>query len=223
MSNFVKPSTPTKSRSNFKTLTPIKSKSMSCINISSVSGSNSNLNSTNRTLDDSLYLHLETIKRNLDNEVILKQKVEDAYKAFEEKRCKHANLVAKYAALVKMASTRKVLLRNNLVVLPMDSAETDAKSIKMKLSSGNATDYISALELNKFKEMLQQMGKYNNLRARRSELVEFQKTTQDIRYLIEAIEISLDKCTTQGLDHFINSLDMENYPALARKYDLSEN
>lgn len=223
MSNFVKPATPTKNRSNFKTLTPIKSKSMSCININSISSSNSNLSSPNRTLDDSLYLYLETLKRNLDNEIVLKQRVEDAYKVFEEKRCKHANLVAKYATLVKIASTRKVLLRNNLVVHSIDSAETDAKAIKKKLSSGNATDYISAPELNKLKEMLQQMGKYGNLSARRSELVDFQKFTQDIRYLIEAIEISLDKCTTQGLDHFINSLDMENYPELTKKYDLDEN
>ena len=223
MSNFVKPSTPTKNRSNFKTLTPIKSKSMSCININSISCSNSNLSSPNRTLDDSLCLYLETLKRNLYNEIVLKQKVEDAYKAFEEKRCKHANLVVKYAALVKMASTRKVLLENNLVVHSICSAEADARSIKKKLSSGNATDYISALELSKFKEMLQEVGKYDNLSARRSELMDFQKTTQDIRYLIEAIEISLDKCTTQGLDHFINSLDMESYPELAKKYNLDEN
>lgn len=223
MSNFVKPSTPTKIRSNVKSLTPTKSKSMSCININSGSSSSSNTSSSSRTLDDSLYLHLESLKRHLDNEIVLRQKVEDAYKAFEEKRYKHSNLVAKYTALVKMASTRKVLLRNDLVEFPIESAQADVKSIKQKLSSGNVTDYICTTELNKFKEMLQQMGNYKNLSAKRSELMDFHKATEDIRYLIEAIELSLEKCTVQGLDHYANSLGMENYPELAKKYDLDEN
>ncbi|XP_037809701.1 uncharacterized protein LOC119602329 [Lucilia sericata] len=221
MSTFIKPSTPTKSRPNFKPGTPTKSKSLSSINIAS--GSSNNGNSSTKVLEEiNLLLNLETLKRNRDNEIILKQNVEEALKIFEERRHKYFTLVAKCATLVKLACTRKVLLRNELIELPTAAARADANSIKEKLSSGSATDYISTPDLEHFKEMLQQVEKYKNLPIRRSELVDLQNATDAIQYSIEAIEISLEKCTIQGLDHFVDTLDMLNYPKLLKEYDQND-
>ncbi|XP_065364038.1 uncharacterized protein LOC135957253 [Calliphora vicina] len=222
MSTFLKPLTPTKSRQNFKPVTPTKSKSMTNINTSG-SSSSANLSSSTKLLEEiNLLLHLETLKRNRDSEILLKHKVEEALKVFEERRHKYFSLVAKYATLVKLACTRKVLLRNDLIEFNTESARADAKSIKEKLSSGSANDYICTPELTQFKEMLHQVVKYKNLPIRRSELVDLQNATDAIQYSIEAIEISLEKCTTQGLDHFTNTLDMVNYPKLLKEYEYNE-
>lgn len=222
MSTFLKPLTPTKNRSNIKPVTPTKSKSMS--NISYSAGSSSiNHSSSSKVLEEiNLLLHLETLKRNRDNEAVLRQKIEEAYKLFEERRHKYLIMVAKYASLVKLASTRKVLLRNDLINFSTETASTDAKSIKEKLSSGSATDYISTTELEKFKKMLHMVEKYKNLPIRRSELVDLQNATDAIQYSTEAIELALEKCTTQGLDYFTNSLDMVNCPKLLKQYQYNK-
>ncbi|KAM7350199.1 dim gamma-tubulin 4 [Cochliomyia hominivorax] len=224
MSNFLKPLTPTKNRSNLKPVTPTKSKSLSNISSNGSSSCSSvNLSSSTKIMEDiNLLLHLESLKRFRDNEVAVRQRIEEAHKLFEERRHKYFSLVAKYAALIKLASTRKVLLRNDLIDFPTETATLDAKSIKEKLSSGSATDYICTSELQKFKEMLLNIDKYKNLPIRRSELVDLQNATDAIQYSIEAIEISLEKCTTQGLDHFTNTLDMINYPKLLKEYEYNE-
>lgn len=67
------------------------------------------------------------------------------------RNCK--SLVVKYAVLVKAACIRNVLLRHDLIEFPTETASADAKNIKEKLSNGNATDYYSSTELQKFKEM----------------------------------------------------------------------
>lgn len=216
MSGFTKPSTPPKNRANIKHTTPTKYKSFS-----SISSSSSNVKSgtTTKVLEEiNLLLHLEALKRHRDNEIILRQRLEEAYKLFEERRYKYFTLVAKYVTLVNLSGTRKVFQRNDLNDLPTDLYCRDVKNIIEKLSSGSATDYICTTDLEKFKQLLHDVEKYKNLPIKRSELVDLQNATDAIQYSIEAIEISLEKCTTQGLDQFTDSLDMMNYPKLLNEY-----
>lgn len=204
MSGFIRPITPTK-----------HPKSISNVN----SGSSSNLSSSTKVLEDiNLLLHLEALKRGRDSAIMTRQKIEEAYKVFQERRFKYLHLFAKYTMIVKHALTRKVLLRNDLTELHTSSASVNTKCIKEKLSSGSATDYINTMELLKFKMILQLTEKYENLPNRRSELVELQNATKAIQYSIEAIEVSLENCIIHGLDQFTDTLNMEKLPKTYKAY-----
>lgn len=206
MSGFTKPSTPTKHSKP------------------SPSVSSLNLSTSHKVLDDINYLlHLEVLKRNRENEIIIRQQIEEAFKVFQERRFKYLTLFAKYTTLVKHARTRQVLLRNDLVDAPTAVATVDTECIKQKLSSGSATDYINSVELEKFKDILNITGKYQNLPNRRSELVDLQNATKAIQSSIEAIEVSLENCTTQGLDFFTDTLDMEKFPKILGAYGNKDN
>ncbi|XP_013100806.2 uncharacterized protein LOC106082688 [Stomoxys calcitrans] len=199
--SFVTPQTPTKNK-------PSSSQAQSTVS-----------SAPQHNLDDiNMLLYLDALKRKVDNENAITQKIEEAYKTYQKRRLEYIHLYSKYTDLVKKALTRRAL-NGRLTPIDLSTASADMRSIKEKLSSGIATDYIEKQELEKFKLFLGSDGNHDNLEKLRLEMMELKIATKSIQATIEATEAALDNGTNQGLDLFANELDMENFPNLAELYD----
>ncbi|XP_075156320.1 dim gamma-tubulin 4 [Haematobia irritans] len=195
-------------------LTPTKSKQSTSQPQATTSASH------HHNLDDiNMLLYLDALKRKMDNENAINQKIDEAYKSFQKLRHEYFSLYSKYVDLVKKALTRRAL-NYGQEQIELSTAMKDMGNIKEKLSSGCATGYIDEQELEKFKKFLNSHEKHDNLEKLRAEMTELKTATRTIQTSIEAVEAALDSGTNQGLDLFAYELDMDNFPKLAQMNDM---
>lgn len=202
--SFATPLTPTKNKTN-----------------SSQAQASGSTQQHHHTMDDiNMLLYLDAVKRKVDNENAITQKMDEAHKIYQKRKYEYFTLYSRYVELVKKAATHRALKGHGLTPIELSTASEDMRKIKEKLSSGSATDYIHKEELEHFKELLRSDEKHDNLKNLRLEMMDLKITTKSIQSSIESTEAAIDNATNQGLDLFADELDMENFPKLSKMHGI---
>uniref|UniRef100_A0A1A9V2C5 Uncharacterized protein n=1 Tax=Glossina austeni TaxID=7395 RepID=A0A1A9V2C5_GLOAU len=162
-------------------------------------------------LDDIKWLmYLEVHKRVKDNEANIKRQVEFANKTLEENMLNYNILYTKFASLLKLSALHEILQRGSEVELPLKETEEAVETIKSKLNSDTATGLINITKLEKFKKLLDAAEDHENISIHRSQVEDLKNTYENIQLMGESIKASLDVSITQGIDHFVEQINLPN-------------
>uniref|UniRef100_A0A1B0ANY0 Uncharacterized protein n=1 Tax=Glossina palpalis gambiensis TaxID=67801 RepID=A0A1B0ANY0_9MUSC len=188
-----------------------KSSANQTIDSNSSPHNSSNTSSQQHNLDDIKWLmYLEAHKRVKDNEANIKRQVELANKNLEENMLNYNILYAKFASLLKLSALHEILQRDTEIELPLEETEKAVENIKSKLNSNTATGLINITELEKFKKLLDGAEDHENISVHRSQVEDLKNTYESIQLTAESIKASLDVSITQGIDYFVEQINLPN-------------